>query len=195
MNQRGPRGKAEIDSDKSSWQPTLLAGQVVLVSSRSIRGDDHAARKSWITMVASDPPMLGLCCRLSHRTAINILETRQFVVNIPGPDLADRVWAAGDGAAAALGPDDEPGWTYVPALKVSVSRVEECRGHIECTLESTRRLGDEELIFFARIVAVSLDQELLEGSPEERYRALGLMFCLEKDLFALLDTPRKVPSG
>src|SRR5262245_31666970 len=100
MMRRRPEVKVEIPTDKSQWQPTLLAGPVVLVSSRNSRGEPHVARKSWLTMVSANPPMLALSCRLSHRTAINILETREFVVNVPGEDLAARVWSAGDGISA-----------------------------------------------------------------------------------------------
>src|SRR5262245_39500045 len=91
MTRRKPEPKVEIPTDKAQWHPSLLAGQIVLVSSVNVQGVPHAARKSWITMVSSAPPMLGLSCHLSHRTAINILETRDFVVNIPGDDLAGRV--------------------------------------------------------------------------------------------------------
>ena len=184
--------KVEVPVEKTAWSPSLLADQVVLISSRSTQGVTHVARKSWISMVASTPPMLGLACRLWHRTAINILETREFVVNVPGEEIAARIWAAGD-SSSQVEPGEEAGWTLIPSSRVAPPRVQECRGHIECVLDSMKRLNDEELVFFARIVSVSLDESLTRGSAADRYQALRLLFYLETDLFGVVDVAKKIP--
>jgi len=194
MTRRKPEPKAEIPLDKNTWQPSLLAGPIVLISSRSNLDECHAASKSWVTMVASRPPMLAFCCRLSHRTAINVLETREFVVNIPGDDLVSRVWSAGDSVAAAPEGGDAPQWTWVPSIRVSAPRIQECRGHIECVLDSSKRFNDEEMIFFGRIVGVSIDASLLKGLPEERYRSMKSLLYLEGDLYFSVDGARKLPT-
>lgn len=194
MTRRKVESKVEIPTAKDAWHPSLLIGQMVLVSSRSNQGEVHTAGKSWLTMISASPPMLALCCRLSHRTAINVLETREFVINIPGDDLISRVWMAGDSAAADLEAVDAPAWTYTAALKVSAPRIQECRGHIECTLDSIKRLNEDELIFFARIAAVSIDESLLKGAVEERYRALRQILYLEDGFFSVVDGVRKIPT-
>ncbi len=192
MTRRGPEAKIEIAIEKDRWQPSLLPGPIVLVSSSNALGQPHTARKSWLTMAASRPPMLALCCRLSHRTAINILETRAFVINVPGEELIARVWRAGDDVASGLEEGQDPAWTYVPAVKVAAPRVLECRGHVECALDSTKRLTDAEIMFFGRIVSVSVDESLLSGDPRERYRALRGLVYLEPDLYGVIDTARKL---
>ena len=194
MTRRKPEPKVEIPIAKAEWHPCLLTGQIVLVSTRSLRDEFHAASKSWLTLVASEPPMLGLCCKLSHRTAINILETREFVINIPGEDLVSRVWSAGDTVASEVDSREAAPWSFIAAARVAAPRVQECRAHIECVLDSTRRFNDEELIFFARIVSASADESLLKGTPEERYRSLKSLVFLEPDLFTVIDSPKKVPS-
>lgn len=192
MSVKRTETKVSLPLEKARWQPSLLAGQIVLVSSRSSRGDPHVARKSWISMAASDPPMLGLGCRLSHRTAINILETREFVVNIPDEKLVTRLWEAGDSVGADEQTVTAPAWGLVPAERVGAPRIQECRGHIECVLDATRRLSDEELFLFARIVAVSMDEALARGPAAERYRRLGMIFYLEEDLFGVIESARKL---
>lgn len=195
MTRRKPEPKVDLTTNKEDWHPSLLAGQIVLISSRSNLGEAHAASKSWITMVAARPPMLAFCCKLSHRTAINVLETREFVVNIAGEDLAARIWAAGDSVATATAESGESAtWTWVPSTHISVPRIQECRGHIECVLDSTKRFNEEELIFFGRIVAASIDESLTKGAAEDRYRALRSLLYLEGDLFAVIDAARKLPS-
>src|SRR5678816_4223351 len=147
MTRREPETKVDLPVDKEKWHPSLLAGPIVLISTRSNLGDPHAASKSWLTMVCSRPPMLAFCCKLSHRTAINVLETREWVMNIPGEELAPRVWAAGDSvsAAAAEGPE-VGGWTWAQSSVISAPRIQECRAHIECVLDSTKRFNADEMI-------------------------------------------------
>jgi flavin reductase (DIM6/NTAB) family NADH-FMN oxidoreductase RutF len=194
MTRRKPETKVEIPTDKAQWRPSLLAGQIVLISSKNTQGEPHAARKSWIMMACASPPTLALSCHLSHRTAINILETREFVVNIPGDDLVARVWGAGDGVSASMDPGETSPWTYGPSVRVSAPRVQECRAHIECALDAHQRLRGENLIFFGRIVSVSVDESLLTGEREDRYRALRSIIYLEEDLFAVIDGARKIPT-
>ncbi len=180
--------KIDIDPHKRNWHPSLLIGQIVVVSSRSIHGEPNAAAKTWITMVCSDPPMIALSCRLSHRTAINILETREFVVNIPGEDSLERAIRAGDSVASMVGPRAE--WTFLRARRVAAPRIRECRGHLECVLDSTHRLHGEECVFFAKIVAASADRSLVAGPPPERYGDLRPIFFLEEGLVSVLDRCR-----
>ncbi len=176
---------------KSGWHPSPLLGQVVLVSTRSCRGEDHVAAKSWVSMVASSPPILSLACRLSHRTAINILETREFVVNVPGEDLSQRVWSAVESPSTA--PDGAPvEWSLAPASKVAANLVRECRAHLECVLDASHRFNSEEIALFGRIVAVSIDESILQGSSDERYRHLRPLLFLEDGLFGVVDAARRV---
>jgi flavin reductase (DIM6/NTAB) family NADH-FMN oxidoreductase RutF len=142
-------------------------------------------------MVASSPPTLSLACRLSHRTAINILETREFVVNIPGEDLGQRVWEASESVTSD--PDDAlSGWSLAPSARVAPPIVRECRAHIECVLDASHRVNGEEIALFGRIVAVSADESILKGEPEERYRRLKPLIFLEKGLFGVLESVRRV---
>lgn len=194
MGSRKPESKVEIEPHKSAWRPSLLVDQIVLVTSLNIKGEVHAARKSWLTMVAQEPPMLGLCCRLSHRTAINILESREFVVNIPGEDLGEpRLWD-GDDTVSSRPEEGQRPWTYEPSLRVQVPRIVECRGHIECALDSSRRIRGEDMIFFARIMAVTVDRSVLQGPREDRYGKLRPLLFLEEGLFAVIEKSRKMRS-
>lgn len=193
MSKKSSGKKADLPLEKAAWHPSPLVGQVVLVSSRSSRGEDHVAAKSWISMVASSPPTLALACRLPHRTAINILETREFVVNIPGEDLSRRVWSAAE-SAASESDGSHAEWSLVPASKVAPPLVRECRAHLECVLDSSHRFNGEEIALFGRIVAVSADETILQGEAHERYRHLKPLLFLEKGLFGIVESARRVES-
>jgi flavin reductase (DIM6/NTAB) family NADH-FMN oxidoreductase RutF len=191
MIRRESAKKIEVPVAKSDWHPSPLLGQIVLITSRSTRGEVHVAAKSWISMVASTPPTLSLACRISHRTAINILETREFVVNVPGDDVSSKVWNAAETLQAALDGDPQS-WSFQPAAKVSPPLIEECRAHIECILDSSRRFNDEEIVLYGRILAVSVDEKLLQGETDERYGQLRPLLFLEEGVYGVLETARRV---
>jgi flavin reductase (DIM6/NTAB) family NADH-FMN oxidoreductase RutF len=192
MIRRDAAKKTGVATSKSSWHPSPLLGQIVLISSRSIRGEVHVAAKSWISMVASEPPMISLACRISHRTAINILETREFVVNVPGDDIAARVFTAAETLQPTL--DGAPAWNLQPATKVAPPIIEECRAHLECVLDSSKRINDEEIVLYGRIIAVTIDEKLLSGDADDRYRQLRPLIFLEEGLFGVVDAARRIES-
>src|SRR5512133_1840279 len=77
--------------------PLMQPSRPVLVTSRFANGRINVAPFSWCIPVSLDPPMLGLALLTTprrQRSLINILREGQFVVNMPGPDLAPRVAAA-----------------------------------------------------------------------------------------------------
>jgi len=193
MTRRSAGKKVELAPRKTAWHPSPLLGQVVLVSSRNTAGEVHIAAKSWISMAASDPPTLYLSCRISHRTAIDILETREFVVNIPGAELSARVWRSAERPGGVLD-GDAADWALAPAFKVAPPLLEECKAHLECVLDASHRLNAEEIALFGRILAVSVDEALLEGTAEDRYRNLKPLLYLEEGLYGSLDRPRRLES-
>lgn len=82
--------KVNFDLDKRSWHPSPLLGQIILVTTLNEDGTSNLAPKSWTSMMALYPPILALGCKLKHWTARNILANREFVVNVPGAELAER---------------------------------------------------------------------------------------------------------
>jgi flavin reductase (DIM6/NTAB) family NADH-FMN oxidoreductase RutF len=191
MIRRESAKKVGVPVVKSSWHPSPLLGQIVLVSSKSIRGEVHVAAKSWISMVASDPPTISLACRISHRTAINILETREFVVNVPGDDVSSRVWTAAE-TLASTSDGEPPPWGFQAASRVAPPLIEECKAHLECVLDSSKRFNEEEVVLYGRILAVSVDERILQGTIEERYLAFRPLLFLEEGICGVLENARRV---
>jgi flavin reductase (DIM6/NTAB) family NADH-FMN oxidoreductase RutF len=181
--------KVPIDPDKRSWHPSVLPGQVVLISTMDQQGQANVAPKSWITMGAFDPPVILFGCNLQHATYRNVLETGCFVVNIPDETLAPRVWSMLDHHGAAR--VEASALTLSSAHRVSAPLIDECSAHIECTLLDTHAFGEEVLVF-GRVVAASIDAVCLEGSPAEQYRRLRPVFFLENGWYAPIGEPRRV---
>jgi hypothetical protein len=87
-----PEGKAELSGAATGWYPPPLVGQVVLVTTCNGDATTYVAPKRWASMGASDPPQVAFNCNRGHWTARNVLRRREFVVNIPGVGVAEKVW-------------------------------------------------------------------------------------------------------
>ena len=160
----GLTSKADISCDKHEWSPSPLLGQVVLVTTIHPDGTPNVAPKSWVSMVAfGPPPVVMFGCNHQHRTARNALGTGEFVINVPGVDLMEASWAVGaDVSAEGLDRFHRNGLTALPAIRVRPPRIEECLAHLECEVEGSRD-WKEEVAIFGRVVAVSMNTDLLAG--------------------------------
>lgn len=181
--------KVPFDPDKRSWHPSVLPGQVVLISTVDEQAQANVAPKSWISMGAFDPPVILFGCNLQHATYHNVLATGCFVVNFPEETLAPRVWSMLDEHGSAR--VEASRLTLSSAQRVSAPLIEQCSAHIECTLLDTRTFGAEVLVF-GRIVAASIDAACLEGSPDAQYRRLRPVFFLENGWYAPMGEARPI---
>lgn len=183
--------KVLVNVDKRKWRTSPLVGQIVLLSTTNKHGVPNVAPKSWISMTSFSPPTLGFGCNLKHRTVRNILETKEFVVNIPDEGLAKKVWSTGSSPHSSDRSIRELGFTLMPSIRVAASSIRECRAHLECVYDSDKRY-DSEVWIFGKIVSVSVDKFLLQGSGQERYQRLAPIFYLEDRTYGVLGEIRTV---
>jgi len=168
-----------------------LIGQVVLVTTINREKTPNIAPKSWISILASKPAIVGFSCNMNHDTAKNILSTGEFVINIPGAELAKKVWKASE----LKGQDPEEiqkvGLTPMKSVKLTAPRIAECKAHLECSLDWTKKYG-EEIIIFGKVLLASIDKQALEGSIEERYKYLKLMTYLDNGAYGVIKTVKRI---
>jgi flavin reductase (DIM6/NTAB) family NADH-FMN oxidoreductase RutF len=179
--------KVNFSSDKRNWSPSPLLGQIVLVTSLNGDGQSNVAPKSWISMMAFEPSLLALGCNAAHWTAQNILQRREFVVNIPGDDLAELVWQAH--TLPHPRPVENIGLTPRAAQKVKPPLIEECKAHVECSMVQYVAFGDE-LIILGQILAASVDREALEA--QDPYAYLRPLTFLEKDAYGVIERAKRL---
>jgi flavin reductase (DIM6/NTAB) family NADH-FMN oxidoreductase RutF len=168
-----------------------LIGQIVLVTTINKQKIPNVAPKSWISILASKPAIIGFSCNMNHDTAKNIVSTAEFVINIPGAELAKKVWKA----SALKGQDPEEiqklGLTPLKSVKLSTPRIAECKAHLECSLDWTKKYG-QEIIIFGKVLLASMDKKALEGTTEERYRYLKLMTYLDNGAYGVIKTAKMI---
>jgi flavin reductase (DIM6/NTAB) family NADH-FMN oxidoreductase RutF len=182
-------GKLPLPLDKASWRPSILPGQIVVVSTVNVQGEPNLAPKSWITMAALAGPVIAFGCNVQHATYRNIVATSAFVVNVPAEPSAERIWLL----IRFHGTERlwHSGFTFQPAQKVRPPIVAECCAHLECELESVKMYGDE-VVIFGTIVAASIDAACQTGDPANQYFALRPIFFLEDNTYGSIDTAKRI---
>jgi flavin reductase (DIM6/NTAB) family NADH-FMN oxidoreductase RutF/catechol 2,3-dioxygenase-like lactoylglutathione lyase family enzyme len=187
-------GKVEMSPSRHDWQPVPLPEQVVLVTTVDSEGKPHIATKTRFSVISYGPPtILVLAVRTEYRTARNIEETGQFVINIPGDDLVATSWVIGlEHQAHGSELFDENGLTPIPAIELSPPRIAECRAHLECEVVELKPF-DGELAVFGKIVAASMNSDIAkEDTLSARYKKLSPFFFLEAGWTASLGPSRSV---
>jgi flavin reductase (DIM6/NTAB) family NADH-FMN oxidoreductase RutF len=152
----------------------LLTGVVVprpiaWVSTVSTGGTSNLAPFSCFTFVSTDPPMIGFNCGLRDGqrkdTARNILETKEFVVNIVDEPLLDQMHQS----AADYPPDtSEMELLQVPCTAsdlVSPLRIASSPISMECHLDQVVKFGKSGSEFFVGEIKIFhvRDGLLLDG--------------------------------
>ncbi len=183
----GTKEKVDLPVSKKGWHPSPLLGQVVLVTTCNEDGTSNVAPKSWISVMAFEPSLLALGCNLEHRTAQNILRSREFVVNVPGADLVEKVWAAY--RLPHPRPVEAAALTPIPSRRVRPPRIEECKAHLECILEDHMAYG-EEVLLLGRIVAVSVDAEA--SRAPDPYAYLRPFVFLEGGTYGVIERSQRI---
>lgn len=172
--------KTTFPIDKREWCPSLIPGPLVLISTCTQTGVPNIAPKSWVQMVAFDPPVLMFSGTKGNPTEENILATGYFTINIVDSALAKVVF--GCTKWRALERIEKSGVTITRSFAVPAPLIVECKAHLECKLYDTKEVGSG-FVIFGEIVAASIDESILTSSPLERYKLLDQVVFLENQLF------------
>ncbi len=152
-------------------QRNFVVCPLVLVTTVDSEGTVNASVKTNFMTVGS---MRGYAfsCPPQHHTHQNIMETGEFVINVPTEDIIREVLKAAmiTGKACPRGRNEieEAGLTPIPSEKVKPPRVKECAAHYECVLDWHR-----DHLIVGRVVAVSVDKSVMDGTDSRKMVVVG----------------------
>ena len=170
-----------------------LVGQTVLITTTNKENLPSLGAKSSISVFSSRPAVVGFGCNMNNLTAKNILSTGEFIINIPGAELAKKI-----GKIAEIEPTGDKeikkaGLTPIKSIKLSTPRIAECKAHLECSLDWTKKYGDE-MVIFGRVLLASVDKTVVEADLAERYKQLKLFAQLDNGLYGVIKEAKKLSS-
>lgn len=167
---------------------------IAFVSTRSRTGVDNAAPFSYSMGVSSHPMILAVS--IGERdgrpkdTARNILDTREFVVNLVTESIAEKMNIASGDYAADVSEFDEAGLTRAPSEAIQPPRIAESPVNFECRLIRAVRVADNT-VFFGEALRLHIDDRVLtEGLVDvHKMHAIGRMggprYCRTQDVFEM----------
>jgi flavin reductase (DIM6/NTAB) family NADH-FMN oxidoreductase RutF len=155
---------------------------VTLITTVGKNGSINAAPHGWVTVVDYNPPQLLFSVNTKHDTCRNVLETEEFVVNIPSVDMIREIWITQKPFPYGINELEKAGLTSVPSEKVKPPRIKECKAHIECKVIWTKKIGSACLVL-GSIEAISIAKEMEKLDAKARAIALNrpIFFSYERE--------------
>ena len=174
-----------MSEEKLVWPGSTLLGPVppVLVSCGA--GEKaNLITIAWAGTVCTQPPRVAISVRPTRHSYGLILESGAFVVNLPTTALAKAVDWCGVKSGKEVDKFAALGLHTAPAAKVSCPLLAESPVNLECKVFQRLSLGSHDL-FLADVVAVDVDEALLDSAGKLRLERAGLLAYAHGDYYAL----------
>lgn len=174
-----------MSEEKLVWPGSALLGPVppVLVSCGA--GEKaNLITIAWAGTVCTQPPRVAISVRPTRHSYGLILESGAFVVNLPTMALAKAVDWCGVKSGKEVDKFAALGLHTAPAAKVSCPLLAESPVNLECKVFQRLSLGSHDL-FLADVVAVDVDEALLDSAGKLRLERAGLLAYAHGDYYAL----------
>lgn len=147
---------------QSSQFPYLLHPyRAVLVTCIDREGKPNIISIAWIVPLSRNPPLLGVAISPKRYSYKLIMDSGEFVVNIPTFSQRDEVMFCGSTSGATTDKFKEAKLTPAKAKKVKAPIISECIAHIECQVEKTVETGDHTL-FVGRVLAAYVREGIFD---------------------------------
>ena len=96
--------------------------------------------------VSADPPMLAVSIRPTRHSYKMIMETKEFVINVPTMSVVKETLFCGRRSGKQHDKFKETGLTPLPAKMVKPPIIKECVAHLECKLRQKITVGDHDIL-------------------------------------------------
>ncbi|MEA2089419.1 MAG: flavin reductase family protein [Thermoproteota archaeon] len=175
-----PEGVSSVVEEHWIEVNFVLPQPIMIVTTVDRKGNVNAALKSWVMYCSTDHVMFG--CSTKHDTAKNLLETGEFVVNLPSSQLLEQTKMTAIDYPRGVDEAEKAGLTEIPSIKVKPPRIKECKAHLECKLIWHKKLGNTGIIFVGKAVALSVDEDVLSREKYAKTEAVKEMLLIPEGI-------------
>ncbi len=127
-----------------------------LLTTMNLDGSVNASPAGWVTAVSENPPMFAaalLTLPKKKHTIINIERNGEFVINVPGIDIADKLVACSYDYPEGVNKFQMAGFTPTPSIRVTPPGIAECLANLECKVRHMLPTGDHTLVIADLLVS------------------------------------------
>lgn len=137
---------------------------LAIITTVGVSGGVNAAAFGTCTRVHHNPVYISFATTIGNHTADNVLQTGEFVANLPPFDAAmlERVMVVGLPFADGVNEIEKAGLHALPSKQVRPPRILECPRHFECRVEWTKEWSGGRLMVCGRVVAASADTDCVD---------------------------------
>lgn len=165
----------------------LNAGCMVLISVTA-KGRTNVMPAAWVAPVSMRPPLVAVSVAVASFTHELIDRSNEFVLNVPGANLAKQVVAMGTVSGRDVDKLKQTGLHEAPTKFVSAPLIAECIGHLECAVANRVAVGDHSL-FIGEVLAAWIEKDAFDQTWLLEHRELKPLHHLGGDLFSVLEKP------
>ena len=170
---------------KQIWKPGTLAAPIppMLVSCGTPE-NPNVLTAAWCGNVNSDPPKAYVSIRPERYSYSIIRDSGEFVLNLPTQKLVRAVDWCGIRSGRDHRKFEEMHLTAAPCSEGGAPQIDECPVTLECRVCPIVPLGSHDM-FLADIVAVNVDESLLDATGALHMERAGLVAYAHGQYFAL----------
>jgi flavin reductase (DIM6/NTAB) family NADH-FMN oxidoreductase RutF len=136
---------------------------VVLITTVDKDGLINAAPFSFIMPISIKPPIIGFAVTKTKHTYLNIVETKEFVVNVVNSTIVEKAVKCEKRLKRGENELEFAGLSWTKSETVQPPRVTDAGGWLECNLIDTWELGDHNLIV-GRVKLAEIPSNLWDGN-------------------------------
>lgn len=170
---------------KIQWKgSTLLAPVPAALVSCGTMENPNALTVAWTGITCSDPPMTYISVRPERYSYEIIKNSGEFVINLTTGAMARATDFCGVRSGREMDKLAAAGLTAEPANEVSAPVITQSPLSLECRVRQIIPLGSHDM-FLAEIVAVDVEEKLLDETGKLRLEKAGLMAYSHGEYFVM----------
>lgn len=156
----------------------------VMVSLRDASGKSNIITIAWTGTICSDPPMAYISVRKSRASYPMLVESGEFVINLPSEELVRALDYCGVRSLDQVDKWKEMNLHEGQASVVAAPTIEEAPVYIECKVTQVLPLGTHDM-FLAEVVAVDVDDRYIDEKGAFHMDQVGLVAYSHGDYMSL----------
>ena len=170
---------------KIQWKgSTLLAPVPAALVSCGTMENSNALTVAWTGITCSDPPMTYISVRPERYSYEIIKNSGEFVINLTTGAMARATDFCGVRSGREMDKLAAAGLAAEPANGVSAPVIAQSPLSLECKVRQIIPLGSHDM-FLAEIVAVDVEEKLLDEAGKLHLEKAGLMAYSHGEYFAM----------
>jgi len=158
---------------------------VYLISTVSKSGIKNIAPYGMVMPVSYNPPIYAVGSDKDRDTYRNILETREFVLNVPSTSMLEKVNITGVKFPPEMDEFEKANFTPIAASQVKPPLIAECKSHFECKVLNIYEITNSRVIIIGEVAAISTDQEIFHKNFDKQKGQLDPLFYVKGHYFGL----------